>query len=144
MSDDERDATTPGSADAPRRTAGFSMLEVVVAMMLLAALAVVTLPLFVRGLSMTAGTSATTTATARVQAVLEQARVDPTCTSLKALASGYQGRAFTGAQGAAMRLTMATPTCTPGSATAVTVSVRATDAAGAVLSDATTIIYVTS
>jgi len=123
---------------------GFSLIEVVVAMMLLALLALVTLPLFMTGLRITAANGSETTATDQVAAVLEQARVAPNCTGLKSLAAAHQPSTFTDAQGRQLRLTVPTPTCTPGTAAAVTLTASATNASGTTVSTATTMIYVSS
>lgn len=136
------------SADRPpgdpsTSEAGFSLVEVIVAMVLLGILATVTLPFFITGIRVTADDSATTTATARVGALLEQARTEPVCARLQALAAANQGAPFADAHGRRLKLTMDPPVCT-GTPAAVTVSVRATDAAGTTLSRASTIIYVTS
>lgn len=125
--------------------AGFSLVEVIVAMVLLGILATVTLPFFITGIRVTADDSATTTATARVGALLERARTE-TCAQLNALAAANQGAVFTDAHGRTLRLTM---TMDPAPCTTVparlAVTVRATDEAGTTtLSSASTIIYVTS
>jgi prepilin-type N-terminal cleavage/methylation domain-containing protein len=138
------------SADRPpgdpsTSEAGFSLVEVIVAMVLLGILATVTLPFFITGIRVTADDSATTTATARVGALIEQARTR-TCAQLNALAAANQGADFTDAHGRRLKLTM---TMDPAQCTAVpvrlAVTVKATNDAGtATLSSASTIIYVTS
>ena len=131
--------------DSPPTDAGFSLIEVIVAMMLLGILATVTLPFFITGIRVTADDSATTTATARVGALIEQARTAPTCSKLRALASDNQSAPFTDAHGRPLKLTMDPPDCVEGTPAAVTVAVRATNDAGtSTLSSASTIIYVTS
>lgn len=69
--------------------AGFSLLEVVVSMMLLALLATVTLPLFITGMSIAADTNTKTTATAQVSALLERLRAGPDCATLQDVVAPY-------------------------------------------------------
>lgn len=138
---------------------GFSLIEVVVAMMLLALLALVTLPLFMTGIRITAANGSETTGTAAVGSVLEQARAAVAaaasggCDALKDFASTTVpslAADFPDAQGRTPTLTMTLtassnptgPACTAGSPAPVTVEVSA--AYGTAVSNATTIIYVLS
>ncbi|UDY23068.1 type II secretion system protein [Nocardioides sp. Kera G14] len=130
----------PTEEPIPDMEDGFSLVEVIVAMVLLGILAVGALPMFATGLRITAADASTTTATAAVSSVLEQARAkaaaSPTaaCQALQSYAANLP--TFTDAAGRPISVTMTAP-CTGGPA-AVTVTVRATRTTATCDSNATT------
>src|SRR5690606_10483485 len=63
---------------------GFSLVEIVVAMFLLALVAVALLPALVSGIRYSAQQSAVATATRELNAVIEEMRQDPTCAAVAA------------------------------------------------------------
>jgi prepilin-type N-terminal cleavage/methylation domain-containing protein len=144
-------------ARADGTEAGFSLVEVVVAMMLLALLALATLPALLTGVRSTAISSSGTSATAAMSAVIEQARATVTeatsgaCSKLQQYAAAVPSRVFRDAQGRSMPLTMSAPDCSAlPRAVTVTVTVsqpasvcHATSSSGCVLSTSTKI-YVPS
>lgn len=67
---------------------GFSLIEIVIAMFLLGLIAIAILPALVSGIRYSAEQSAVATATRHINALIEQGRQNPSCTSLQALA-GY-------------------------------------------------------
>ncbi len=68
--------------DGRSRDSGFGLVEVVVAVALLGFLAIAILPVLITGLALTIDQSAKATATRAVNAVVERARVTPTCANL--------------------------------------------------------------
>ena len=86
-------------AAPPPPDAGFSLVEVIVALVLLAMVALLSVPFFAWSLDQTASTSSRTSAIAQVQALLDQAHADPTCGGLAGLGrstgADAQGRSFT-------------------------------------------------
>lgn len=129
--------------------AGFSLIEVIVAMVLLGILAVVTLPFFITGIRVTADDGARTTATDQVNAVLEQLRAKPDCADLSATVTTLNQPANQtryDARHRPFKVAVAAPVYSDGACAAkatATVTVTATRDA-ATLSSATTIIYLTS
>jgi prepilin-type N-terminal cleavage/methylation domain-containing protein len=71
------------SADA----AGFSLVEVVIAMFLLGIIAVALLPALWQGIEMSAEQSSTATATRYMNSIVNDARDNPDCTYLGAIAA---------------------------------------------------------
>jgi type II secretory pathway pseudopilin PulG len=121
---------------------GISIVEIVIAMFLLALLAVVSLPLFVSTLKLSAGNSTITTATQLVDEQLTQARAQTaTCSALTAFAATATAPLTDGA-GASLSSTRAVtcPAGYPGTARFVA-TVRAS---GVVTASATTLIYVSA
>jgi len=66
------------SADA----AGFSLVEVIIAMFLLGLLAVAILPVLWQGIALSTQQSSVATATRQLNSLVEDARQSPTCTSI--------------------------------------------------------------
>ncbi|MCA1981272.1 prepilin-type N-terminal cleavage/methylation domain-containing protein [Nocardioides nematodiphilus] len=79
-----RVARTAGIAP-DRPDAGFTLVEVVIAMMLLAILALATLPMLLQGVRASSASVVRATATRQVSALLEQARATPSCRNLAGL-----------------------------------------------------------
>jgi prepilin-type N-terminal cleavage/methylation domain-containing protein len=137
----ERHVRTASAPPAARQAdAGFSLLEVVVAMMLLALLAVATVPLFTTGMRVSADTATTATATERVNAVLEQLRATPTCGALQNQTLGP----FPDARGRSFDVVVTVAgACAARAAMTVTATARRTvGGAARTLATATTIIFV--
>jgi len=63
-------------------SAGFSLVEVVVAMLLIGLIAVALLPALWQGIVLSADQASTATATRYLNAVVDDARADPTCAHL--------------------------------------------------------------
>lgn len=66
--------------------AGFSLVEVVIAMFILGVIAIALLPPLVNGIRFASEQALTATATRQVNALIEQARETHTCAALEALA----------------------------------------------------------
>ncbi|NLP85898.1 prepilin-type N-terminal cleavage/methylation domain-containing protein [Microbacterium sp. CFH 90308] len=65
---------------------GFSLVEVIIAMFLLAVVALAILPALVQGVRLSSEQSATATATRALNALVERARDNPTCANVEAVA----------------------------------------------------------
>jgi prepilin-type N-terminal cleavage/methylation domain-containing protein len=136
--------------DAKLRTrsgedAGFSIIEIVVSMFILAIIAVAALPLLIQGLQVTSLNATRSTATQLVHDQLELARAqDSTCSTIAAL--NGDAPSATDPRGAVMKITRSISAC-PSAASAypttvtMTVTVRR-QTTGVALSTATTRIYV--
>lgn len=110
----------------PEREDGFSLIEVVVAMLLLGLVAVSLMPLLWQGIRYTDRQSTVATATREVNALIEQARQTPSCASLAALEGG---RPYADASGNILfTATVAVGTCA--SETSVPVDVTANNSTG--------------
>ncbi|WP_461476221.1 prepilin-type N-terminal cleavage/methylation domain-containing protein [Microbacterium sp. HJ5] len=72
--------------NAQSRDEGFSLVEVIIGMFLLALIAVALLPALVDGVRYSSEQSAVATATRHLHALVEQARENPTCSNLATLA----------------------------------------------------------
>jgi prepilin-type N-terminal cleavage/methylation domain-containing protein len=121
----------------PASEAGFSLVEVIVAMVLLAVVALLTVPFFALSLRQTGTTSSQTSATGQVSAVLEQAHATPTCANLTALPQ----TTGTDAQGRAFGIAVVVSTCRAAALVSVTATAtRVSD--GVVLASAATKVYV--
>lgn len=120
---------------------GFTLVEIVVSMVLLAVLAVTTLPLMIRTLDATSTSGSATTGTNRISQVIEQARTNPTCSNLSSLATTST---FTDGHQQNLTLAVTLPDgCTAGTAAKLVATVTTTTG-GAQLSTATTMIFVAS
>jgi type II secretory pathway pseudopilin PulG len=128
--------------DEPAADSGIGIVEIVIAMFLLALLATATLPLFVSTLKLSAGNSSITTATQLVEEQLTQARAQTaTCSALTAFAGTATTPVTDGAgKSLATTRTVTCPSSYPGTAR-FTATVRA---AGAVAASATTLVYVSA
>jgi prepilin-type N-terminal cleavage/methylation domain-containing protein len=126
--------------------AGFSLIEVIVAMSLLAMVALLTVPFFALSLTQAATTSTRTSAAAKVAGLLEQVRAAPTCTTPaaageRALTDGTEGP-FHDAQGRAFTVEVQVrPACAADTAVQVTATARRVSDS-VVLAHAATIVYV--
>ncbi|WOQ70427.1 type II secretion system protein [Microbacterium limosum] len=115
---------------------GFTIVEVIVAMFLLAVVAVAILPALWQGVRLSSQQSAVATATRELNALVEQARENPTCEQLFAVAEtntvSGAGRTFntSGTVGA----------CAAGEA--VRIELQAVAPSGSTLTTVTAIVYV--
>jgi type II secretory pathway pseudopilin PulG len=121
---------------------GIGIVEIVIAMFLLALLAVATLPLFVSVLKLSAGNSSITTATQLVDEQLTQARSQTaTCAALAAFAATATTPVTDGTgKSLVPTRTVTCPSSYPGTAR-FTATVTAS---GTTLATATTLIYVSA
>lgn len=119
--------------------AGFSLVEVVVAMFLIGLIAVALLPALWQGIILSSQQSATATATRHLYALIEEARAVPTCPTLATIAAPDS---IPDGKGASIAVAgMYDPgTCTQGTAVAVTLT--ATDASGARLARVDAQVYI--
>lgn len=75
-----------------RDSAGFSLVEVVIATFLLGLIAIALLPALVQGLQLSANQSSVATATRQLNSLVEDARQSPSCTAIAnavAVKSGF-------------------------------------------------------
>jgi prepilin-type N-terminal cleavage/methylation domain-containing protein len=125
--------------------AGFSLVEIVVAMFILALVAVSLAPILVSSLKQTATNALSTQATHLASVQMDAVRAQtPNCAALTAYASSTLPVAATG-QGVSLSITQAIGACPstyPGTAP-FTVTVRRTDT-NEVLATATTLVYLQS
>lgn len=129
---------TDGVPERTSSDAGFTLVEVVVAMVLLAILALATLPMFARGIQATASTGTTTTATQAVGARIEQARTADGCDDLTGQAAVPWSR--TDAHGHSFQVSLSVTGCAPGKAAQVRATATAAD--GHQLATAATMVFV--
>ena len=132
---------------APAEEAGFSLIEVIVAMALLTMVALLSLPFFALSLQQSADTSAHTTATAEVGAALEAVRAAPSCTDPQVAGELPLANATTGpfqdAQGRSFIVVLSvSPTCAHQSVVAVTATAKRSATATTSLASAATQVYV--
>ena len=121
---------------------GIGIVEIVIAMFLLALLATATLPLFVGALQLAAGNSSITTATQLVDEQLTKARAQPaTCSALTAFAAAATA-APPVTDGAGKTLTTTSTVTCPGTDSRTADFTATVSASGTVVAKATTIIYV--
>lgn len=116
---------------------GFSLVEVVIAMLLLAIVAVSILPPLWQGLQFSSRQSAVATATRELNSLVEQARQTPSCAVLTSLASS---RTFTDGAGRVLTSSGTVGACVTKSAT--TFKLVAVDAAGQTLAQTSALIYI--
>lgn len=128
--------------DAPAADSGIGIVEIVIAMFLLALLATATLPLFVSTLKLASANSTVTTGTQLVDEQLSQARSQTaTCGALTAFAATGVAAVTDGAgKSLATTRTVACPAAYPGTAR-FTATVRA---GATVVATATTLVYVSA
>ena len=122
---------------ANREEAGFSIVELVIAMFLLALVAVAILPALWQGVRLSSEQSAVATATRELNSLVEQARESPTCAGL---ASAASSRTAESGGGHTIHTSGTVGTCVAG--TAVRVELTATSASGSALATMTAIVYV--
>ena len=118
---------------------GFSLVEILVAMMLLAVLALAVLPTLVAGLRTASTNTTLATSTGLVNQQLEDARSRSTCGALAA-----PPFSATDTRGAVLTVTRSVPICPVGGyPRAISVSISVTRAAtGVTVSSASTLVYV--
>ena len=117
---------------------GFSIVEVIIAMFLLAVVAVALLPALVQGIRLSSEQSAVATATRQLNALVEEARESPTCAGLTSVAVTQ-----TVQDGAGGTITTAgtVGTC-PATSKTVKLVLTARDSGGDLLATTTAIVYV--
>lgn len=117
---------------------GFSIVEVIIAMFLLAVIALAILPMLIQGVRSSSHESLTATATRDVYGYVEKARQNATCTGLTSLSGAHL---YTDASGRTLfTTTVAVPSCAV--TTAVRVTVTATSPSGTSLADADALVFV--
>lgn len=95
---------------------GFGLVEVIIAMFLLAIIALAILPALTSGIVVSSQQSTVATATRQLNALVEQARQSPTCTSLGAIPSQ---QFFTDGAGRSYEVDAVVGSCSSGSTTRV-------------------------
>jgi prepilin-type N-terminal cleavage/methylation domain-containing protein len=138
------------SARSRANDEGFTLIEIVVAMFILALVAVALLPLLINGTKQAAQSAAVASATQIVNAQLSYARAaGPTCSAILTAASpavgnksSYRGVPLQLAYSVGACPTTPAPTATTPGTIQVTATVTRTDT-GKTLATATTLIYVT-
>lgn len=75
------------SRRSEKREAGFSLVEVVIAMLVLGLIAIALIPPLWQGIQLSSQQSIVATATRQLNALVEQMRDDPACTTLSAVAT---------------------------------------------------------
>ncbi len=125
------DAQTPGDR-------GFSIVEILIAMFLLALVAVSLLPALWQGIQYSTQQSAVATATRELNSLVEEARANPTCANLSSVALA---RTVTDGAGRTITTSGSVGTC-PALSKTVTLSLTAVDAAGGALARTSAIVYV--
>lgn len=117
---------------------GFSVIEVLIAMFLLAIVAVALLPALFQGIRYSSQQSAVATATRELNALVEEARETPTCTTLSAVAGT---NSVTDGAGRTITTSGSVGTC-PAVSKTVKISLTAVDTSGTTLATTTAVIYV--
>jgi prepilin-type N-terminal cleavage/methylation domain-containing protein len=117
---------------------GFGLIEVIVAMLLLAIIAIAILPALWQGIQYSAGQSSTATATRHLNALIEEARDAQSCAALTSVASS---RTVEDGQGNLLTSTgvVGTP-CV--SNTAMSLSLEVRDEGGTVIASTVALVYV--
>ena len=118
--------------------AGFSIVEVLIAMFLLALVAVALLPALVQGIRLSSEQSAVATATRELNALVEQARQSPTCAGLSSVALS---KTVQNGAGGTITTSGAVGTC-PAPSKTVRLQLTAVDSSGDPLATTTAIVYV--
>jgi len=123
-----------------RTDAGFSLIEIVVSMFLLAALAIMFAPLLIQGLKQSAANATMATATQLVNERLRTAQTaGPSCSAVSALDGSSD---FTDPRGIVIRVTTTVGECPAGRGTvAISVAAVRTDTS-AQLADAASLVLV--
>lgn len=121
-----------------RHDDGFSIIEVLIAMFLLAIVAVAILPALFQGIQYSSQQSAVATATRELNALVEEARDTPSCATLTAVAVSQSvtdgaGRTIT---------TSGTVGACPAVSKTVKLALSAVDGSGKTLATTTAVIYV--
>lgn len=117
---------------------GFSIVEVIIAMFLLGLVAVAVLPALWQGIQFSSQQSAVATATRQVNALIEQARDNPTCASLTSF-----GTPSTVQDGAGHTITIAGAVgACPSASKTVSLILTAVDGSNKKLATASAIVFV--
>jgi prepilin-type N-terminal cleavage/methylation domain-containing protein len=116
---------------------GFSIVEVIVAMFLLAVVAIAILPALVQGVRFSSQQSAVATATRELNAMVEAARDTPSCAELTALAAS---RTFTDGAGRTLTSSGVVGACAAKSA--VSLRLSAVNSGGTTLANVSALVYV--
>ncbi|WP_127475545.1 prepilin-type N-terminal cleavage/methylation domain-containing protein [Microbacterium sulfonylureivorans] len=117
---------------------GFSVVEILIAMFLLALVAVALLPALWQGLRYSSQQSAVATATRELNALVEEARDTPTCPNLSAVAVS---KTVTDGAGRTISTSGTVGSC-PVTTKTVKLALTAVDSSGTTLATTTAIIYV--
>jgi prepilin-type N-terminal cleavage/methylation domain-containing protein len=117
---------------------GFSIVEVIIAMFLLGLIAVALLPALWQGIQYSSQQSAVATATRQLNAMIEQARDNPTCTQLTSL--GTPSVVQDGA-GGAITISGVVGAC-PSASKTVSLSLTAVNSGNKTLASASAIVFV--
>lgn len=121
------------SADA----AGFSLVEVIIAMFLLGIVAVAILPALWQGIMLSSQQASTATATRYMNSIVDDARATPTCPYLGSIAARP---AVTDGRGVSLSASTSSVTgCAPGATATLTVNIVGE---GRTLATSTALIYV--
>lgn len=115
---------------------GFGLVEVIIAMFLLAVIAVVILPAMWNGIRFSSQQSSVATATRQLNGLVEQARQGATCAALTTAAAS---RSFTDGSGRTFTTSGPTPSCTAGAAVPLTLTAVQ---AGTTLATVNALVYV--
>ena len=117
---------------------GFSIIEVLIAMFLLAIVAVALLPALFQGVQYSSQQSTVATATRELNALVEEARDTPTCASLSSVAVS---KSVTDGAGHTITTSGTVGTC-PAVSKTVKLALTAVDSSGTTLATTTAVIYV--
>lgn len=117
--------------------AGFTIIEVIIAMFLLAVIALALLPMLIQGVRSTSHESVTATATRDVYGYVEKARQNATCPGLTGLAGAHPYQDSAGRT--LFTTTVVVSECAATSAVHITVTATV---ASATLADASALVYV--
>lgn len=120
-----------------RDSDGFSIVEVIVAIFLLAIVAVALLPTLFQGVQYSSQQSAVATATRQLNSLVEEARRAPSCSGLTSAAAT---KTFSDGAGHALTSSGVVGTCA--SRSAVTLKLTAADGSGATLATTSALIYI--
>jgi prepilin-type N-terminal cleavage/methylation domain-containing protein len=121
--------------------AGFSLVEVVIAMLILGLIAVALIPPLWQGVQLSSKQSIVATATRQINALVEQMREDPSCSNLSAVAVSkkYRDGAVVGSDPYDFQTETAVFTCS--SRALVPVEITATDMSGTVVASVTAKVF---
>ena len=117
---------------------GFSIIEILISMFLLAIVAMALLPALFQGIQYSSQQSAVATATRELNALVEEARETPTCTALSVVAGT---NSVTDGAGRTITTSGSVGTC-PAVSKTVKISLTAVDTSGTTLATTTAVIYV--
>lgn len=117
---------------------GFTVVEILISMFLLALVAMALLPALFSGIAHASEQSAVATATRELNALVEEARESPTCPNLSAVAGS---QTITDGAGRVIITSGSVGTC-PATSKTVKLALIAVDASGATLATTTAVIYV--